>query len=66
MPLFCLPAADHFVLSYGTGAASGTNRVKRGGSWNNNASNCTVANRNNNNPNNQNNNIGFRVVRLPQ
>jgi formylglycine-generating enzyme required for sulfatase activity len=45
------------------GAASGTNRVKRGGSWNNNASNCTVSNRNNNNPNNRNNNIGFRVVR---
>ncbi|MGA2143219.1 MAG: SUMF1/EgtB/PvdO family nonheme iron enzyme [Brevinematales bacterium] len=45
------------------GAASGTNRVIRGGSWNNNASNATVANRNNNNPYNQNNNIGFRVVR---
>ncbi|MEA1910434.1 MAG: SUMF1/EgtB/PvdO family nonheme iron enzyme [Spirochaetota bacterium] len=50
------------MVNYGRGAASGTNRVKRGGSWNNNASNCTVANRNNNNPNNQNNNIGFRVV----
>jgi len=45
------------------GPASGTNRVKRGGNWNNNASNCTVANRNNNNPNNRNNNIGFRVSR---
>jgi retron-type reverse transcriptase len=33
-----------------TGPASGTNRVIRGGSWNNNASNCTVANRNNNAP----------------
>ncbi|MEI8096314.1 MAG: reverse transcriptase/maturase family protein [Spirochaetales bacterium] len=47
-------------------AASGSNRVLRGGSWNNNASNATVSNRNNNNPNNQNNNIGFRVVRPPQ
>ena len=25
-----------------TGAASGSYRVKRGGSWNNNANNCTV------------------------
>jgi len=32
--------------------------VNRGGSWNNNANNCRVANRNNNNPNNANNNIG--------
>jgi len=43
----------------------GSNRVKRGGSWNNNANNCRVANRNNNNPDNANNNIGFRAV-LPQ
>ncbi|MBP5442178.1 MAG: SUMF1/EgtB/PvdO family nonheme iron enzyme [Treponema sp.] len=48
------------------GAASGSNRVKRGGSWNNNANNCRVANRNNNNPNNRNNNIGFRLVRSAQ
>jgi hypothetical protein len=34
--------------------------VNRGGSWNNNANNCRVANRNNNNnPSNSNNNIGF-------
>ena len=46
-----------------TGASSGSNRVKRGGSWNNNASNCAVSYRNNNNPNNRNNNLGFRVVR---
>ncbi|MBQ2014711.1 MAG: hypothetical protein II242_05965 [Peptococcaceae bacterium] len=58
-----------------TGASSGSNRVKdakltefckqnsRGGSWNNNASNCAVSYRNNNNPNNRNNNYGFRVVR---
>ena len=42
--------------------AVGTNRVKRGGSWNNNASNCRVANRNNNSPGNSNNNIGFRLA----
>ncbi len=38
-----------------------SNRVKRGGSWNNNDNNCQSWNRNNNNPNNTNNNIGFRV-----
>ena len=42
---------------------SGTSRVNRGGSWNNNANNCRAANRNNNNPANQNNNLGFRVLR---
>ena len=51
-----------FVLLCGMERISGTNRVLRGGSWNNNASNCTVANRNNNNPHNRNNNNGFRVV----
>jgi hypothetical protein len=44
---------------------SGSNRVLRGGSWNNNASNCRVANRNNNNPSNSNNNNGFRLVNMP-
>ncbi|MDR0940880.1 MAG: SUMF1/EgtB/PvdO family nonheme iron enzyme [Bacteroidales bacterium] len=43
----------------------GSNRVNRGGSWNNNASNCRVANRNNNTPSNRNNNLGFRLV-LPE
>ncbi|MEI6150263.1 MAG: SUMF1/EgtB/PvdO family nonheme iron enzyme [bacterium] len=43
----------------------GSNRVIRGGSWNNNANNCRVANRNNNWPDNRNNNIGFRAVRPP-
>ena len=44
------------------GAASGSNRCQRGGSWNNNANNCAVSNRNNN-PYNRNNNYGFRVCR---
>ncbi len=39
----------------------GSNRVNRGGDWNNNANNATVANRNNNTPDNANNNIGFRL-----
>ena len=38
----------------------GSNRVNRGGSWNNNANNCRCANRNNNSPSNNNNNLGFR------
>ena len=46
-----------------TGASSGSNRVNRGGCWNNNANNASVSNRNNNNPNNRNNNLGFQVVR---
>lgn len=45
-----------------TAWATGSNRVLRGGSWNNNARNCRVANRNNNTPSNRNNNNGFRVV----
>jgi len=39
-----------------------SNRVIRGGSWNNTATNCRVANRNNNDPANRNDNNGFRVV----
>ena len=35
----------------------------RGGSWNNNATNLRVSNRNNNDPAERNNNIGFRCVR---
>ena len=46
-----------------TGCRVTTNRVLRGGSWNNNTNNLRVANRNNNNPDNQNNNIGFRCSR---
>jgi hypothetical protein len=44
------------------GALQGSNRVQRGGSWNNNPQNCRVANRNNNTPDNRNNNIGFRLL----
>jgi len=45
----------------GTGSKM-TNRVLRGGSWNNNDNNCRLTNRNRNNPDNRNNNIGFRCV----
>jgi hypothetical protein len=40
----------------------GSNRVNRGGSWNNDPANCRVANRNNNTPDNRNNNLGFRLA----
>lgn len=40
----------------------GSNRVLRGGSWNNDAQNCRVAYRNYNAPDNRNNNIGFRLA----
>lgn len=40
----------------------GSNRVNRGGSWNNTAENCAVTYRNNNTPTNVNNNIGFRLA----
>lgn len=42
--------------------ASGSNRVQRGGSWNNDADNCASSNRNNDNPSNRNNNNGFRLA----
>jgi hypothetical protein len=44
----------------------GSNRVIRGGSWNNDAENCRTANRNNDHPDNRNNNNGFRLVFVPQ
>ncbi|MBQ7634860.1 MAG: SUMF1/EgtB/PvdO family nonheme iron enzyme [Bacteroidaceae bacterium] len=40
----------------------GSNRVNRGGSWNNNPQNCRASNRNNNTPDNRNNNLGLRLV----
>jgi len=45
------------------GAASGTYRVTRGGSWNDSASYCTVASRSISDPNGRGNYVGFRVVR---
>ncbi|MDR2482500.1 MAG: SUMF1/EgtB/PvdO family nonheme iron enzyme [Treponema sp.] len=54
---------DYASECVNTGAASGTNRVKRGGSWNNDARNLRSANRNSNGPSNRNNNLGFRLVR---
>jgi len=44
------------------GPTSGSNRVNRGGSWNNNGQNCRSAHRAGFNPENRNNNLGFRSV----
>ena len=44
------------------GAASGSYRVRRGGSWGSNASACTVSHRGNYDPNGRVDYIGFRVV----
>ncbi|MCP4379008.1 MAG: SUMF1/EgtB/PvdO family nonheme iron enzyme [bacterium] len=41
---------------------SGSNRVIRGGDWNNDAGNCRAAYRNDNDPGNRNDNIGFRLL----
>jgi formylglycine-generating enzyme len=46
----------------GRGAASGTERVRRGSSWSHTASNCSVTARYGTNPNSQGNGLGFRVV----
>ncbi len=40
----------------------GSNRVIRGGSWNNNPQNLRSAYRNNDRPENRNDNVGFRLV----
>ena len=55
------------VLTGGTdpkGAGSGSNRVRRGGSWNAIASSCSSAYRTNLSPGSRSNNIGFRLVRI--
>ena len=47
------------------GRPTGSNRVIRGGNWNNNANNCRSANRNSNNPANRKNNLGFLIILAP-
>lgn len=46
-----------------TGAATGSRRVRRGGSWSYNSSNCAVASRNNSDPQRGDVDCGFRLVR---
>jgi formylglycine-generating enzyme required for sulfatase activity len=50
------------TLTDPTGAASGVNRVLRGGSWNNEATDCTVAHRAYVSPNNGTQYYGFRIA----
>ena len=53
----------HFDVSIRWGLGSkGSNRVMRGGSWNNNARNVRSACRNWNDPGNRNKNLGFRLL----
>ena len=47
------------------GAASGSDRVVRGGSWNNDADHCTVGRRSDNSPDYGYNILGFRLACLP-
>ncbi|MCP4753002.1 MAG: SUMF1/EgtB/PvdO family nonheme iron enzyme, partial [Proteobacteria bacterium] len=49
------------ILGSAFNEARGSNRVIRGGNFNNSANNLRSANRNNNSPGNRNNNIGFRL-----
>lgn len=48
-----------------TGPSSGSNRVRRGGSWSCNATCCRVAYRYSNSPGRRLNYLGFRVVCIP-
>lgn len=55
------------TLAYGTdpvGSASGSHRVKRGGSWSNNSDYCTSSNRFDYDPSSWNDLNGFRLVRV--
>ena len=45
-----------------TGASSGSNRVERGGSWNDSPKNCRVRNRDYDNPAAKKNNVGLRIA----
>ena len=47
------------------GAASGTGRIRRGGSWSSVATGCAVGSRNGSSPDDRVNNLGFRLACLP-
>ena len=59
-PLFLTPCTSIEVMDAGQ---KGSERVVRGGSWNNNARNVRAAYRNTNDPDNRNNDLGFRLAR---
>ncbi len=56
---------DHATASRPLTPSDSSLRVLRGGSWNNNPSNCRSAYRNRNEPENRNNNVGFRLASTP-
>jgi len=56
----CAAGPRHVWICSAVDGDKGSNRVNRGGSWNNNARNVRAANRNNNDPGNRNNNLGLR------
>lgn len=53
------------AISNPTGAATGMNRVCRGGSWSDGAERCRVASRGEDEPWNRHDYVGFRVVSFP-
>jgi formylglycine-generating enzyme required for sulfatase activity len=55
-----------FMPANPQGPASGSFRVRRGGSWSGNSESCRVADRSSNSPDFRNDNIGFRLVFSPQ
>jgi formylglycine-generating enzyme required for sulfatase activity len=61
---WCQDGFGKYPLSHVTDPEGPSNRVLRGGSWNNNARNIRSANRNRNNPDNRNSNIGFELPAL--
>ena len=50
------------MMATGARTYSDSNRVNRGGSWNNTGGNLRAANRSNNPPGNRNNNLGVRCA----
>lgn len=50
------------IIALGVRVETGSSRVLRGGSWNNNGRNRRSANRNNWQPENRNHNLGFRLL----
>ena len=53
-------------MTTGGAGRTGSNRVIRGGSWNDNARNVRAANRNWNDPADRNDNLGLRLARAQE
>jgi formylglycine-generating enzyme required for sulfatase activity len=57
--------ADGASVGNPIGPAKGSDRVLRGGGWDNDAAFCRLASRYGNQPSNRNANLGFRLARVP-